>query len=120
MRSKRIHRNRKPQIKPGDQYTVSNSVEITDVDGDGAVDLLITHVTNRNGEAFVEMQAVWYGIDPFLAEAFAKSYKPILGKDLPITNFGQLVKHYKILTQGSAKIIDTGLVLAEGINEKAD
>lgn len=120
MKPKRINRNRKPQIKAGDRYTVSNAAVIADVDGDGAVDLTLTHMTKRNGEAFVEMQTVWYGIDPFLAEAFAESYKPLLGEDLPIANFGQLVKHYKTLTQGSAKIIDTGLALAEGIQEKAD
>lgn len=120
MKPKRINRNKKPQIKPRDQYTVSNDAVIADVDGDGAVDLTLTHMTKRNGEAFVEMQTVWYGIDPVLAEAFAAPYKPLLGKDLPVASFGQLVQHYRTLAQGTAKILDAGKFIAEGIGETAD
>lgn len=116
----RTHRNRKPQIKAGDKYTVTNDVEIADVDGDGAVDLRLTHMTKRNGEAFFESQMVWYGIDPVIGESFAATYQPVLGKDLPIRNFGQLVKHWKLLAKGTEKVMDAGKLLAEGIGEAAD
>jgi hypothetical protein len=116
----RTHRNRKPSIKAGDRYTVSNDVEIADVDGDGAVDLRLTHMTKRNGEAFFESQMVWYGIDPVIGEAFAATYQPVLGNDLPIRNFGQLVKHWKLLAKGTEKVTDAGKLLAEGIGEAAD
>lgn len=95
-------------------------MELADVDGDGAVDLRLTHTTLRNGEAFYESQMVWYGIDPLIAEAFSATYKPLLGKNLPISNFGQLVKHWKTLAKGIEKITDAGAIIAGGIGEPED
>lgn len=116
----RTHRNRKASIRPGDEYTVSNGVEIADVDGDGAVDLRLTHMTKRNGEAFYESQMVWYGVDPVIAESFAATCRPLQGDNLPVQNFGHLVKHWKTLAKGIEKITDVGGMLANGIGETAD
>ena len=120
MKPKRVNRNKKPQIKPGDKYTVSNDVEIVDVDGDGAVDMRLTHMTKRNGDLFFEGKMVWYGIDLVIAEVFAATYQPLRGEDVSIKNFGQLVKHFKILVKGTEKITDAGAMMAEGIGEAAD
>jgi hypothetical protein len=114
---KRVNRNKKPQIKAGDTYTVTNAVELADVDNDGAMDLSLTHMTKRNGEAFFEAQQVWYGIDPMIAESFQATYADAIGEDKPIKNFGQLVKHWKMLSKGTEKITDAGAMMAEGLGE---
>jgi len=116
----RTHRNRKPEIKAGDKYTVSNDVEIADVDGDGAVDLRLTHMTKRNGEAFFESQMVWYGIDPVIGEEFAATYQTVIGTDIPLKNFGQLVRHWKMLAKGTEKITDAGAIMAGDLGEGDD
>ena len=116
----RVNRNKKPQIKAGDKYAVSTNVELVDVDGDGAVDMTLTQVTTRNGDLFFESRMVWYGIDPVIAEAFAETFKSELGTDIPVKNFGQLVKHFKMLVKGTEKITDVGAIMAEGLGEAAD
>ena len=112
-----IHRNRKPEIVKGSKYTVTNTIKSVDLDGDGALDLHLTHLVKRDGEAFYESQSIWYGIDAKLADEYAKVLKPVIMTDVPMKNFGALVKDWKQLLKFMDKIIKSGLVIAKKIGE---
>lgn len=113
----RIHRNKKSEIIKGSKYTVTNTIESVDVDGDEVIDLRVTHLTKRDGEAFYESQSVWYGIDAKLANEFISTLKPLVMTDIPMKNFGALVKHWKQLAKTLEKITEFGLSIAKKIGE---
>lgn len=113
----RVHRNRKPELVKGSVYTVTNTIESVDVDGDDVLDLRLTHLTKRDSEAFYESQSVWYGIDAKLADEYAKALKPVVMTDVPMKNFGALVKHWKQLSKFMDKITESGLAIAKKLGE---
>lgn len=118
--NRRLHRNRKAAIKPGDVYRVTNAIKTADVDGDGSADLTLQHTVTRNGELFFQQEAIWYGIDPFVAQAFSETLKEHVGTDIACNSFGRLVKHWKTLNKSMAKIMDVGEDMAKAIGEPAD
>lgn len=115
--NRRLHRNRKAEIKAGDQYRVTNVIKTADVDGDGSADLTMSHTVTRNGQLFHQQEIVWYGIDPFVAQAFGEHLKDLLGTDIPMRSFGRLVRHWKKLHRVMSKIMDVGTEMASAIGE---
>lgn len=113
----RVHRNRKPEIVKGSIYTVTNTIEYVDVDGNEVLDLRLTHLVKRDGEAFYESQSIWYGIDAKLANKYAEALKPVVMTDVPMKNFGALVKHWKQLSKFMDKITESGLAIAKKLGE---
>jgi len=103
MPRKRFRKRRGPnrnKVQKGDLYVVDNDVEIVDVDGDGVADLVATHNVTKNGALFVDVKAVWYGLEEEVVAGFISAIEEAgLLEDFETNRFAKVNRSWKRLTR---------------------
>lgn len=105
--------------KKGDSYVITSEVVVADVDGDGVADIAAVHKVTKNGEAFVDANVVWYGLDDDTTEAFVAALEEagVVDDEVVETDkFGVVAKSWKNLTKFLKKINDLADVKADELD----
>lgn len=111
------------QAQSGDTYQMTTDIEIADVDGDGVSDLTFTHTVDKNNEAWVKAEVVWYGLPPEVNQAFIGELAAVgfIDEEVVETNkLNRVVKHWKNLTKALAGINRLGEQLVQQVGEEVE
>ena len=108
------------KVKPGNVYSIVNTTEVADVDGDQVSDLVLTHKVTCNGDNFVDSKTVWYGLEPEVLDAvlaLVDELGLVTVEPIEVTKFNQLIREWRKVTQLLKAMNDLGDVQAEQMGE---